>query len=135
VTLGSLTYSPATGVLSGGTPYTSRGLSLDLANNAVFQPLLGGETVEITNREPTAAISLDLSAAQAVSFMADVLANTTTGLGLTHGTTAGNIVVIHAPKVQRIDPTIEDLNGNAFHRYNVRVLPNTGNDELRIVTR
>lgn len=135
VTLGSLTYTGATGVLSGGTAYTSRGLSLDLANNVVFQPLLGGETVEITQREPTAAISLDLSAAQAVTFMADVLANTSTGLGLTHGTTAGNIVVIHCPKVQRIDPSVEDLNGNAFHRYNLRVLPSSGNDELRIVTR
>lgn len=135
VTLGALTYTSSTGVLSGGTAYPSRGLNVDLGNNVVFQPLLGGETVEITQREPTAAISLDLTAAQAVTFMADVLANTSTGLGITHGTTAGNIVVIHAPKVQRIEPSVEDLNGNAFHRYNVRVLPNTGNDDLRIVTR
>ncbi len=135
ITLGALTYTTATGVLSGGTAFTSRGLNLDLANNVVFQPLLGGETVEITNREPTGAISLDLTAAQAVTAMTDVLANTTTGLGITHGTTAGNIIVLHMPNVQRVEPTVENLNGNAFHRYNLRILPSSGNDELRIVTR
>jgi hypothetical protein len=135
ITLGSLTYTAATGVLSGGTAFTSRGLSLDIGNNVVFQPLLGAETVEITQREITGSISLDLTAAQAVTAMTDVLANTTTGLGLTHGTTAGNIVVLHAPVMQRVDPTVEELNGQAFHRYNMRILPSTGNDELRIVSR
>lgn len=135
ITLGSLTYTTATGVLSGGTAYPSRGVRLDIGNNVVFQPLLGAETVEITQRDPSGSISLDLTAAQAVTAMTDVLANTTTGLGLTHGTTAGNIVVLHAPKVQRINPTVEDLNGNALHAYALRLLPNTGNDELRIVSR
>ena len=135
VTLGALTYTAATGVLSGGTIFPSRGLRLDIANNVVFQPLLGGETVEIAQRDPTGSVSLDLTAAQAVTAMADVLANTTTGVGLTHGTTAGNIVVLHAPKVQRINPGVEDLNGNAMHTYALRLLPTTGNDELRIVSR
>ncbi len=135
LTLGSLTYTTATGVLSGGTSYPSRGVRLDIANNVVFQPLLGAETVELTQRDPTGSISLDLTAAQAVTAMTDVLANTTTGLGLTHGTTAGNIVVLHAPKVQRLNPTVEDLNGNALHAYTLRLLPTSGNDELRIVSR
>ena len=135
MTLGALTYTAATGVLSGGTIFPSRGLRLDIANNVVFQPLLGGETVEIAQRDPTGSVSLDLTAAQAVTAMADVLANTTTGVGLTHGTTAGNIVVLHAPKVQRINPGVEDLNGNAMHTYALRLLPTTGNDELRIVSR
>ena len=109
LTLGSLTYTSSTGVLSGGTAFTSRGISLDIANNLAWPPLLGNETVEIAQRDPVGNISLDLTAAQAVTAMGDVLANTTTGLGLTHGTTAGNIVVLHAPKVQRINPAVEDL--------------------------
>lgn len=135
VTLGALTYTTATGVLSGGTAFTSRGLQLDIGNSVAFQPLLGNETIEISARDVTGSISLDLTAAQAVSAMTDVIANTTGGLGLTHGTTAGNIVVFHGPKVQRINPGVEDLNGNALHTYALRLVPNTGNDELRIVSR
>ena len=63
------------------------------------------------------------------------LANTTTGLGFTHGTAAGNIVVVHMPKIQRLNPRIEDVNGQAFHTYDFRALPTSGNDELRIVSR
>ena len=36
---------------------------------------------------------------------------------------------------RRINPGMEDLNGNALHTYALRLLPNTGNDELRIVSR
>jgi hypothetical protein len=133
--LGAVTYTAATGIVGGGTVYTSRGLRLDVGNNVTFQPLLGAETVEITQREVTGAMSLDLTAAQAVSFMTDVKANTTLALGFTHGVAAGNTIVIHAPVVQRIDPGVEDFNGQAMHTYNLRLVPSAGNDELRIVSR
>jgi hypothetical protein len=135
IVLGSLTYTTATGVISGGTPYTSKGLQVDVGNQLVFQPLVGAESVELTNRDITGAISLDLTAAQAVTFMTDVLANTTTGLGFTHGTVAGNIVAVYSPLMQRINPSVEDLNGSALHAYQVRMVPSAGNDELRIVAR
>lgn len=127
-------YTAGTGVVSGGTAYPSRGLRLDIGNNVVFQPLLGSETVEIATREVTGQISLDLTAAQAVSFMTDVKANTLLALGFNHGTTSGNRVAIHAPAVQRINPGVEDLNGNALHTYQLRFVPVSGNDELRIIT-
>jgi hypothetical protein len=133
--LGSLTYTTATGVISGGTGFTSKGLQVDVGNNLVFQPLVGAESVELTNREVTGGLSLDLSAAQAVTAMTDVLANTTTGLGLTHGTATGNIIAVYSPVVQRINPSVEDLNGNAMHAYQLRMVPSAGNDELRIVAR
>lgn len=133
--LGAVTYTTTTGVVAAGTLYTSRGLSIDVGNNVVFQPLLGAETVEITQRQVTGSMSLDLTAALAVSFMTDVKANTTVALGFTHGVTAGNIIVIHAPVVQRIDPGVEDFNGQAMHTYNLRFTPSAGNDELRIVSR
>jgi hypothetical protein len=133
--LGAVTYTAATGVVSGGTAFTGKGLQVDIANNVVFQPLVGAETVEIVARQVAGKISRDMSAAQAVSDMADILANTTTGLGFTHGTTAGNIVVVHAPKVQRINPDIENLNENALDTADLRFTPSSGNDEIRIVSR
>jgi len=133
--LGVLVYTASTGVISGGTAYISKGLQVDVGNQLVFQPLVGAETVELTNREIIGSLSLDLTAAQAATFMTDVLANTTTGLGFTHGVGAGNIVAVYSPVVQRITPSVEDLNGNALHAYQLRMVPSTGNDELRIVAR
>ncbi len=133
--LGAVTYTASTGVIGAGTAYVSQGLDLDLGNNLVFQPLLGREEVLITGREVQGGYSLDLSAADAVTFMNDVRANTLGALGLTHGTAAGNTVGIYCPSTQRVDPAVSDLNGQAFHDYSVRVLPVSGNDELRIVVR
>lgn len=133
--IGAVTYTGSTGVIAGGTAFPSAGLQLELGNNLVFQPLLTLEEVLITQREITGNISLNLTAAQAVSAMTDVRANTLTALGLTHGATAGNIIGIYAPTIQRVDPAVSDLNGVAMHDYGIRLVPSSGNDELRIVVR
>lgn len=133
--LGALTYTGATGVISGGTAYVSKGLQLELGNNLVHQPLLGQERALITQREVTGRIALDLTPAQAVAFLTDVQANTLTGCGITHGTVAGNIIGVHMPSIQRIDPAVEDEDGVALSGYSIRAVPVSGNDELRIIAR
>lgn len=135
IRLGAVTYTGATGIVAGGTVFTSRGLRLDLANNVIHQPLLGGETVEITQREPTVGFALDLTAAQAVAAMTDVRNNVVGGFGFTHGVGTGDIFVLHAPALQRTEPRVEDVNGDAFYAYTGRLVPVSGNDELRLVFR
>jgi len=132
ITLGC-TY--ATGALSGGTAFTSKGLTLDAGNQVVHTPLLGAESVDITQREITGQYALDLTAAQMVTLMTDIKANTPTSLGYQVGMTAGNIVLLYAPNVQRINPRVEDRNGIALVAQDLRLLPSsagTGNDELII---
>ena len=73
ITLGC-TY--ATGALTGGTTYSSAGLEIDWANDVKFTPLLGGESVDITNRNLSGKVKLDLSAAQEVALYAAIKANT-----------------------------------------------------------
>ena len=121
--------------MSGGTAFNSRGVTLDIGNQVVFVPLLGTQTVEVADRAVTGSVSLDLTAANAVTFMTAVKNDDLTGFGFTHGTTAGNIIVIHAPAVQRISPTVEALESQALHRYDLRFTPSSGNDEIRITTR
>lgn len=132
ITLG-VTY--ASGAFSSGTAYPSKGLGFNIGNTVQYQPLLGAENVIITQRDVTGAMSLDLTAAQVASFHADVKANTTTTLGLTHGTAAGNILMVYGPVVQRVNPSVENLNGQALHAYELRFLPSSGNDELKIITK
>jgi hypothetical protein len=134
VTLGC-TYTASSGTISSGTAYTSKGVQIDIGNALNFHPLLGGETCDITARDASADLSLDLSAADAATFFSAVAANTMTSLGITHGSGTGYVVVIYAPNVQRIDPGIEDMDGMALHTYKLRLTPSTGNDEIRIVTR
>lgn len=130
ITLGC-TYSA--GALVGGTIYPSRGLTLDAGVSAQYIPTLGGQSVDITNRVSTGGVTLDLTAAQEVSMMASVQANTLQGLGLLHGVTAGNKVLFFAPSVQMINPKHTDFNGRILNTYDLRVLPVSGNDELRVV--
>ncbi len=121
-------------VLVGGTPYPSQGLTIDLGISAPFEPLLGEESVPITDRQITGSIKLKQTAAQEVSMYTDVLATTKRSIGLVHGTVANDKVLVFMPSVQLTEPTKEELNGSRMIGYKLRAIPVSGNDELRIVT-
>lgn len=125
------TYSA--GAITGGTVYPSRGLSLDAGNKVAKIDLLGGQSIDLTDRDVTGSMQLELTAAQEVSFYADVNANTLTSVSFEHGTTAGEKVIFHAPNVQRVNPKHTDYEGRIHHTFDLRCLPTTGNDDLRIV--
>ncbi len=127
---GSGTAAPS---LSGGTSYPSRGLEASANNTVEFMPLLGQTSVEITNRGFTGKITMDLTAAQQVTFDAAVKANTTTSLGLQHGSTNGRRVIVHAPAAQMLNQAYEDFNGKTLVSYDLRFVPSSGNDEFRLV--
>ena len=131
VTLGC-TY--ATGALTSGTVTPSTGLEIDLGNSVQFTPTLSAERVDITDRQSTGSIQFDLTAAQEVANHTAVKANTVQALGLTIGSAAGNKSILFLPNVQLINPRKEELNGNRVIGYDLRVMPLTGNDEVRIIT-
>lgn len=125
------TYSA--GAVTGGTAWPSRGLNLNVANAVNFTPLLGGETVDLTQREITGSMQLDLTAAQEVTFMDNIKANTLDTLSLLHGSTSGYKVLFYASSFQMINPTKQEVNGKRLLGYDFRCVPVSGNDELRIV--
>lgn len=128
------TYSTAPSVTN-GTAYNSQGIEVDVGNQVVHTALLGtgAESIDITDRAMSARFSLDLTAAQEVTFMSSVKAATTQSLAMLHGTAAGNKVLIFAPAAQLINPTKVDVNGRRMIGFDARLTPSTGNDELRIV--
>ena len=126
--------SYSAGALSSGTVYPSRGLSINLQNTVSRKAVLGGQSVAISDRNVQGSMQLDLTAAQEVSFLTDINANTTTTLGFTHSTGAGVGIIVHAPQVQRIDPSDTEYEGDIHMGQNLRFTPTTaGNDELRLV--
>lgn len=131
VTLGA-TY--ATGALTGGTTFPSTGLDLDWGNAVQFTQLLSQERIDITDRNVTGSVEFDLTAAQEVTAIGDVIAAATQSLAITIGTAAGNKIIVHAPLAQRINPRKSELNGTRLIGFDLRLIPNAGNDEVRIVT-
>jgi hypothetical protein len=134
ITIGA-TFTAATAAITGGTTYPSKGINITLGQKVEFVPLLGSESVEITGRETTGKLALDVTPAQAATMYADVLANATVSLALEIGTAAGSKVLLWAPTVQRINPKWEEYNGLALLGMDLRLVPNTGNDELVIAAK
>lgn len=127
----------ATGAITGGTIHNSTGLEMNFGNVVNFTPMLSTETVDITDRQSTGTLELELTAAQEVAFMAIVKANTTQSIGITIGTVAGNKIIVFAPAVQLTNPKKSELNGKRLIGFDLRFVPTptgSGNDEWRIVT-
>lgn len=129
------TVSPSgTPAITGGSAAITGGLELQIGNDVAFTPLVGLEAIDITARELTGRIMIDGAAADEVTRMAAVRANTTQALSMLHGTVAGRRVLFHLPSVQLVDPTYDEVNGKLMQGYGLRGVPLSGNDELRIVT-
>lgn len=128
-------YNTSTGAISGGVNYTSKGLQIDFGNEIPHQPLLGSERIVFADREITGQLTLDLSAADEVAWRTNINTNVETTLGWVIGGSVGNRLTIFAPRVQFIDPRLENLNGQRLIQSEVRFLPVNGNDEIRIVSR
>ncbi|SDI53877.1 phage tail tube protein [Propionivibrio dicarboxylicus] len=126
-------YTAATPALTGGQGYPSQGIEISLGNSVSHEPLLGGESIDVTQRESSGNVTLDLTAAQEVSFMTTVKANTLQSIGLVHGTQAGNKFMVFLPGAQLIKPTKKNSNGRLYCGYEVRAIPVVGNDELKLV--
>jgi hypothetical protein len=130
VTLGG-TYSA--GAITGGTPFCSRGLTIDAGNDVQYQAMLGPCTgVDIVNRDMTGSVQFDLTAAEEVTAFTAINAATLTSLSWVHGSAAGSKVTVFAPKVQRINPSMQDFNGRLLMGNDLRFTPNIGNDELTL---
>jgi hypothetical protein len=120
-------------VLTAGTSYNSTGLSLDFGNQVDFVPMLTSEQVVLSDRKVSGQMSIELSAAQEVTQMAAVKANTLSSIGFVIGTATGNKIMLHLPSVQLLSPKKEELNGMRLIGFDLRALPVAGNDEVRIV--
>jgi len=122
----------ASGIVTGGTAFTSRGLEIDVGNNVQYTPLLGAEYIDITGRSVSGSLEMDLTAAQEVTYMASVKANTLSSISLEHGTTSGFIVGVFLSAAQLINPKKTDVNGRRLIGYDLRSVPSSGNDDIII---
>lgn len=121
--------------ISAGTDFPSTGITLQSGNALNFKSIINLQEMEINDRVVTGSVEMDLTAAQEVTAMVDVRANTTAAMSIEHGTVTGRKVLLHLPTVQRINPKYVDLNQSLLMGFDIRCVPGaTGNDEVRLVT-
>ena len=123
----------AAGAITGGTEYCSRGLSLDMANDAKYLAMLGCASVDVTDRKPTGKFSIEVTGAQEVAMRAAINASTPTAVSLLHGSGAGKRVLIHVPRAVRLNPKYDEYEGTLLLSNDFNAEPIVGNDEVRIV--
>jgi hypothetical protein len=133
LTLGCTHAAVVAPALAGGTAYPSLGLEWSPNNKVEHVPMLGGESVEIGDRDASCSFQLELTAAQEVTLMGTVDTAALTSVGLIHGTTPGYKVLTFLPFVQLVNPSKQEKSGKRLIGFDGRVVPQVGNDEARIV--
>ena len=110
-------------------------LSLDLGNEVVHRNLIGCENVRIANREATGQVDIEAPDLATKDYFAAVESHeavTTDAMAFEHGTVAGNIITVAAPRVQLSSISSQDSDGLVHYQMGARFLPDAGDDELTL---
>lgn len=111
-------------------------MSLDVKNKLIYRNLVNHESIQITDRTPDGTVSFESTDVATKDWWTTIRGVTTGALQLVHGTVAGNIVQIDAPKVQLVDPKFSDMDGIQMLDCQLRFLPgSSGNDEFTLTVK
>ena len=110
-------------------------LNLNLNNQVVRQDRPGCAATAITDRNIGGTIIFKAPDLDVKDWFAKVESHSgtsTVALSVVHGTTAGNIITIAAPKLQLLGVTEQDQNGEVFYSVPFNALLTSGDDEISI---
>lgn len=107
-------------------------LNIDAGQPLAHRDLVGGESIEISNRVVTGQVLLEDPLVAEQDYEATVEGHLLGALQIVHGSTAGSIITIDAPKVQLLRPTEQELHGRVGRQFDVRLTPDTGDDDVSI---
>ncbi|MCB1833931.1 MAG: hypothetical protein KDH19_10935 [Geminicoccaceae bacterium] len=112
-----------------------RSLDIDMGIDLVHRDYVGAEDVNITGRAVSGKISIEAVASTVKDWHAAVNGQTLAALSLVHGTAAGRIVEVAAPKVQVFHPRNEEEDGIHYHGLDLNFTETSGDDEISIIIR
>lgn len=136
-------FAQAVGVNAANTQVALHGVTVacsavgfDAACTVVKRDLTSVDAVEITDRKSTANLTFQNVAIGTKNWVAAALAGDEGALSIVHGTVAGNIVEINAPKAQAKKPSYSDSDGIQMIAMPLALIPSSaGGDEWEIVVR
>jgi hypothetical protein len=109
----------------------------DIANTVTFRDVIGNQSVILTDRAPAGSLAVeapDLATKDFFSAAASHNGVTTVPLSVIHGTVAGSIVEIAAPKVQLSSISMGDSDGLLTYTMDMRLIPTDAGDDEFVLT-
>lgn len=122
------------------TPLTLHGfagkfaeLRFKAGNEIAYRNLVGSESVRLVDRKSTGSVKLEDELVATKDWWTTMRSATLGALACTHGTAAGNKVVLAAPNVQLVEPNLDQEEQLAMLSMNMLLQPSSaGNDEWSI---
>jgi hypothetical protein len=118
-----------------GISAAMQNLSIDMGNQIVYRNLIGSESVEMTDRKATGQTSIEMVPVATYAWHEAVRLGTLDAFQIVHGSAAGAIIQIDAPKVQLLNPQYADSDGIAMINLGLDMQPDAGNDEVTITVK
>ena len=109
-------------------------LSFQLGNQVDYRTLIGSQYVQLTDRKAAGQVTFEANPIATKDWFTTALANGLGALSITHGTTAGNKVVLTSSTVDLLAPGYTDNNGVQMIQTGYVMVPTTaGNDEFTLL--
>lgn len=120
-----------------GTAIKLESISLDIQNDLQHRDIVGVEELLIVDRDVRGQIVFEAPLISAKDWFAIAVARTQDALQIIHGTVAGNIIQIDAPKVELSNPRYSESQGVLMLTMDIILVPNAaaGNDEIVITSK
>lgn len=118
-----------------GVSPKAESITIALGNTVEPRHLVGGESIEITDRKMTGTTVIENPLLAVKNWFAAAQAETRAAMQLVHGKTAGNIVQFDAPKVQLGRPTQGATQGIANLSIPLMMTPDSGDDDYSITVK
>jgi len=110
-------------------------LQLGLGQDVQYRELVGGQSVELVDRQPAGSVGVEEVALATIDFF-DRSEKVTLGtMQLIHGVGAGNIIQFDAPKVQVGVPKHRDSQGVSMLDIPLTLVPDEGDDDYLITVK
>lgn len=108
-------------------------IEIMLKNELQYRNLVNcTEQVLLLDRKPEGSVEIEDTTVAAKDWWTSVRNVTLGSLQLIHGTVVGNKVQIDAPSVQLTNPQLSESDGLFHLSLGLRLLPSTGNDEVKL---
>lgn len=112
------------------------GFTADMGNTVTHRQVIGSESVQITDRNVTGKITIEAVLVATKDFFGIAKAATLGAFTITHGTTAGNKVMVSGAAVQLMNPSYSDQDGIKMLNLDLKFTPTSaGNDDITITVK
>lgn len=119
-----------------GSSYNVLGFSFNQNNQVTYRNVVGEESVQITDRNPTGSITIEAPVLSTKNWFTTIKAGTTGAMQVIHGSSAGAICQFDGSTVQATNPQYGESDGIRTLSMDLSFIPSdSGDDEFTFTTK